>query len=215
MKTSKLGVANVTESHLVVKMRFEESTFLDALRQPRPYPGGGSVSSYTGLVGLTLAEKICHIEALRAEKMGSSHKVWDELIQKIEGKANSFKKLIERDVSAYDSLAYSIRSGERWPKNSGVVFEAIACPYRMVVEVAASFELILEIGCSCRGWLVPDLLVVLEMMKGSAKSAFHIAMANVKYVEDDESRRFRINELESAACEAEQNYSSVLKSLKV
>ncbi|MFA6221628.1 MAG: cyclodeaminase/cyclohydrolase family protein [Desulfomonilaceae bacterium] len=196
-------------------MPFEESTFLDALRQPRPYPGGGSVSSYTALVGLTLAEKICHIEALRAEKTGCSRKICDELLQKIKGKINSFKKLIERDISAYDSLADSIRNGERWPKISGVVSEAIACPYKMVVEVADSFELILEVGRNCRRWLVPDLMVVLEILRGSAKSAFHIAMANVEYVEDHEARRFQIDELESAACEAEQNYSSVLKRLRV
>ena len=196
-------------------MRFEESTFLDALRQPRPYPGGGSVSSYSALVGLTLAEKICHIEAVRAEKTGFSRTVCDELLQKIKGKINSFKKLIERDVSAYDSLADSIRNGERWPKNSDVVSEAIACPYNMVVEVADSFELILEIGRNCSRWLVPDLLVVLEIVRGSAKSAFHIAMANVEYIEDDEERELRINELELAACEAEQNYSSALESLRV
>jgi formiminotetrahydrofolate cyclodeaminase len=196
-------------------MRFEESTFLDALRQPRPYPGGGSVSSYTALVGLTLAEKICRIEALRAEKTGCSREVFDEALQKIKGKIYSFKKLIERDVSAYDSLADSLRSGERWPKNSDVVFEAIACPYKMVVEVVNSFELILEIGRNCRMWLVPDLMVVLELLRGSAKSAFHIAMSNVEHVEDHEARRFQINELESAACEAEQNYSSVLKRLRV
>lgn len=118
-------------------MRFEESTFLDALREPRPDPGGGSVS------------------------------------------------------------------------------EAIACPYEMVVEVADSFELILEIGRNCSSCLIPDLLVVLEIMRASARSGFHIAMANVECVEDRRQRRLLINELESAVCEAEQNYSSVLRRLKV
>ncbi len=195
-------------------MRFDETTFLNVLREPRPDPGGGSTAAYTVLVALALAEKICVLEILRAKKRKGDHRNLDNVLEKIGLTSDSFKMFIEKDALAYQRLANSVSSGRRWPDNYDEVSEAIQCPYDIILGAIDSLQLISDIGRSCRHWLIPDLLVALEITHASAKAAFHIAMANLEHIEEIRARQSKTDQIESAFRKTERHYFRVLEGLK-
>ena len=195
-------------------MRFDESTFLSELRQPKPDPGGGSTAAYTGMVALALVEKICVLEVLRAKKRRNDHKNLDNLLRQVRLKSDFFKSLVENDVLAYEGLAGAIKAGIRWPENYEVVIEVVESPHRIILGAIGSLQLISDIGRSCAHWLIPDLLVALELTCSTAKAAFHIAMANVDHIEDTRARQSLTEQLESAFRKAERHCFRLSESLK-
>ncbi|MGO8880730.1 MAG: cyclodeaminase/cyclohydrolase family protein [Desulfomonilaceae bacterium] len=195
-------------------MRFDETTFLSELREPKADPGGGSTAAYVEMVALALVEKICVLEILRAKKSMNDHKNLDNLLRQVRLKSDSLKSLVENDVLAYERLAASIKDGLRWPENCEMVTEAIESPYHIILGAIDSLQLISDIGCSCRHWLIPDVLVALELTRASAKAAFHIAIANLDHIEETTARQSRAEQLESAFRRAERYYSRVLESFK-
>ena len=121
---------------------------------------------------------------------------------------------IQKDVLAYQRLANSIIAGRRWPDNYDEVSEAIQCPYDIILAAIDSLQLISDIGCSCRHWLIPDLLVALEITHAAAKAAFHIAFANLEHIEEIRARQSKTDQIELAFRKAERQYSRVLEGLK-
>jgi len=195
-------------------MRFDETTFLNDLREPRPDPGGGATAAYTVLVALALTEKICVLEIRRAKKRKNDNRDLDNILEKIRLTSRSFMIFIQKDVLAYQRLANSIIAGRRWPDNYDEVSEAIQCPYDIILAAIDSLQLISDIGCSCRHWLIPDLLVALEITHAAAKAAFHIAIANLEHIEEIRARQSKTDQIELAFRKAERHYSRVLEGLK-
>jgi len=195
-------------------MRFDETTFLNDLREPRPDPGGGATAAYTVLVALALTEKICVLEIRRAKKRKNDNRDLDNILEKIRLTSRSFIIFIQKDVLAYQRLANSIIAGRRWPDNYDEVSEAIQCPYDIILAAIDSLQLISDIGCSCRHWLIPDLLVALEITHAAAKAAFHIAIANLEHIEEIRARQSKTDQIELAFRKAERQYSRVLEGLK-
>ncbi len=195
-------------------MRFDETTFLSELREPKPDPGGGSTAAYVEMVSLALVEKICVLEILRAKKRRNDHKNLDNLLRQVRLRSDSLKSLVENDVLAYESLAASIKDGLRWPENYEMVTEAIESPHRIILGAIDLLQLISDIGRYCRHWLIPDLLVALELTRACAKAALHIAIANLDHIEDTRARQSRAEQLELASRRVERHYSRVLESFK-
>jgi formiminotetrahydrofolate cyclodeaminase len=195
-------------------MPLDESTFLSELREPKPDPGGGSASAFASIVALALAEKICLLEILRAEKARKGHEDIDERLQKIVGLADGFRELAAKDVMVYENLSHEIKAGKRWPENTGAIQGSIDCPRDMLLSAIQALALIGDQGLNCSQSLTPDLLVALEIMSGSARAAFHIAISNTTLIEEDHIRMSRIAELKSLAGEVEAKHLEFLENLR-
>ncbi|MCL5123146.1 MAG: cyclodeaminase/cyclohydrolase family protein [Deltaproteobacteria bacterium] len=195
-------------------MKFDEKTFLEILKEPRPDPGGGAACAYVGLVATVLAEKICSIEVTRAIKNGHDHKHLDSLLEHVKSRSKIFRLLIERDITAYAMLANSVRNGLRWPENYEIVLEAILCPSDIISCAIASMALISDIGHSCGRRLVPDLMVALEFVHTVVAASCHIAEANLKHVEEPGVRESQKAQLHELVRKAGRHYSRILDSFK-
>ncbi|HYR02942.1 MAG TPA: cyclodeaminase/cyclohydrolase family protein, partial [Syntrophobacteria bacterium] len=56
--------------------------------------------------------------------------------------------------------------------------QAIACPVRIMEEAHDALLLAREAGEHCKGHLVADVLVVLQLLRAGWRGAYHIASAN-------------------------------------
>jgi formiminotetrahydrofolate cyclodeaminase len=193
-------------------MALDESTFLSELREPKPGPGGGSTAALASIVALALVEKICLLELLRAEQARS--KDLEGKLREIVALAETFRELAAKDVAAYDSLSSGIKTGKHWPENRGAVLESIDCPRDMILSAIQVLDLIRVLGLNCSQSLIPDLLVALEIISGSARAAFHIAVSNTALIEESKTKKSRITELESFAEDVESKRSEVFENLR-
>ena len=195
-------------------MPLDESTFLSELREPKPDPGGGSASAFASIVALALVEKICLVEILRAEKARQGHEDLDERLQKIVELADEFRELVAKDGTVYENLSHEIKAGKRWPENTGAVQGSIDCPRDMLLSAIQALALIGDQSLNCSQSLTPDLLVALEIISGSARAAFHIAISNTTLIKEDHIRMSRIAELKSLAGEVEAKHLGFLENLR-
>lgn len=155
-----------------------EEPFLLALERSTPVPGGGSAAAYAASVGLALLEKIVRLESERPRLAPAERRDWEALLGRVRRSAEICRRLREEDSEAYVRLAEARRS-----KDEGVIHgaweQAIACPVGIMEEAHNALLLAREAGEHCKGHLVADILVVLQLLRAGWRGAYHIASANL------------------------------------
>jgi formiminotetrahydrofolate cyclodeaminase len=154
--------------------------FLEALASPqRPIPGGGAASAYGASVGLALLEKIVLLEQGR-EKIGAEQRAfWMDLHQKVSELRDAFSLLRDKDGESYLQWAEARTSGESTDRLDALLREAVEIPMRIMEEGIKALDCVMEAGKYCRKHLLPDLLVVCELLEAAMRGALHIARANL------------------------------------
>jgi formiminotetrahydrofolate cyclodeaminase len=155
-----------------------EEPFLLALARSTPVPGGGSAAAYAASVGLALLEKIVGVESVRSRPAHEERPLWEALLGRVRRSAEIIRRLREEDSEAYVRLAEARRS-----KDKGAIHEAweqaISCPLSIMKEAQEALLLAREAGERCKGHLVADVLVVLQLFRAGWRGAYHIASANL------------------------------------
>jgi formiminotetrahydrofolate cyclodeaminase len=155
-----------------------EEPFLLALERSTPVPGGGSAAAYAASVGLALLKKIVRLESERPRSASEERHDWDALLGRVRRSAEIFRRLREEDSEAYVRLA----EARRWKDEraiQGAWEQAIACPVEIMEEAHEALLLAREAGERCKGHLVADVLVVLQLLRAGCRGAHHIALANL------------------------------------
>ena len=155
-----------------------EEPFLLALERSAPVPGGGSAAAYAASVGLALLEKIVRLESERPRPAPEERPVWEALLGRVRRSAEIFRRLREEDSEAYVRLAEARRSKDERAIH-GAWEQAIACPVGIMEEAHEALLLAREAGERCKGHLVADVLVVLQLFRAGLRGAYHIASANL------------------------------------
>jgi len=155
-----------------------EEPFLLALERSAPVPGGGSAAAYAASVGLALLEKIVRLESERPRPAPEERPVWEALLGRVRRSAEIFRRLREEDSEAYVRLAEARRSKDERAIH-GAWEQAIACPVGIMEEAHEALLLAREAGERCKGHLVADVLVVLQLLRAGWRGAYHIASANL------------------------------------
>jgi len=155
-----------------------EEPFLLALERSRPVPGGGSAAAYAASVGLALLEKVVRLESERPRSASGERRDWDALLRRVRRSAEIFRRLREEDSEAYVRLAAARRSKDE-RAIQGAWEQAIACPVEIMEEAHEALLLAREAGEHCKGHLVLDVLVVLELLRAGCRGAYHIASGNL------------------------------------
>lgn len=159
--------------------------FLKDLASPqRPIPGGGAASAYGACVGLALLEKIVLLERGR-EKIGAERRAfWSDLHQKVSELRDALSLLQEKDGESYLKWAEAKASGEPSDRLDALLREAVEIPMGIMEEGIKAFDCVMETGKYCRKHLLPDLLVVCELLEAAVRGASHIARANLALAEE-------------------------------
>ena len=153
-------------------------SFLQALAQARPDPGGGAAAAHGAALGLALLEKVVRLEQQRHGAEGRANFPWDDLLGRMRQVADALARLQEEDIQAYFNLVKARGSSD--PSIlSAALEEAIGCPLRIMQQTQAAMALISQGGARCQRHLLADLLVACELQGAAFRGAHHIAQANL------------------------------------
>jgi formiminotetrahydrofolate cyclodeaminase len=155
-----------------------DSSFLKALAQARPDPGGGAAAVHGAALGVALLEKVVKLEQQRQGAGGSVSFPWDDLLRRVRQVAAALARLQEEDIQAYFNLVEARGSGDPVIL-AAALEEAIGCPLRTMQQTQAAMALISQGGARCKRHLVSDLLVACELQGAAFRGAHHIAQANL------------------------------------
>jgi formiminotetrahydrofolate cyclodeaminase len=184
------------------------SSFLRALAQPRPDPGGGAAAAHGAALGLARVEKVVRLEQQRPGREENFGFPWDDLLARVLSVAGELARLQKEDVRAYDHLARARTQGDPGDL-AAALEEAMACPRRIMQQAREGLDLVARVGAGCKPHLVSDLLVACELLSAACRGAHHIARANLALMPDRSARENRARELGQALGAAEIAYRQV------
>ena len=164
-----------------------DSSFLEALAQARPDPGGGAAAAHSAALGLALLAKVVQLEHQRQGPAGEPGFAWGDLLARVRVVAAALLRLQAEDVKAYFQLARA-RTRRDPTEMAAALEEALACPLRIMQQAREGLGLICRTGARCKPHLISDLLVACELLGAAFRGAHHIARANLPLMRQ-ESRR--------------------------
>jgi methenyltetrahydrofolate cyclohydrolase len=164
-----------------------DSSFLEALAQARPDPGGGAAAAHSAAMGLALLTKVVQLEHRRQGRGKNPRIPWGELLVRVRLVGSALLRLQAEDVRAYFKLTQARASGDA-AEMAAALEEAVACPLRIMQQAQEGLALAAQSGAGCSLHLVADLLVACELLGAAWRGAHHIARANL-YCLPQDSRR--------------------------
>ncbi|MFZ5449822.1 MAG: cyclodeaminase/cyclohydrolase family protein [Thermodesulfobacteriota bacterium] len=189
-----------------------DSTFLQALAQARPDPGGGAAAAHGAALGLALLEKVVRLEEQRQSRGTGQPFPWDDLLRRVRLVAAALGRLQEEDIQAYFNLTQARDSGDP-EKVKGALEEAIGCPLRIMQQAQEGLGLISQGGGRCKKHLLSDLLVATELLGAAFRGAHHIARANLLFMARNPRRLVWAEDLDHTLKAAEAMFQQVLADL--
>ena len=164
-----------------------DSSFLEALAQARPDPGGGAAAAHSAALGLALLTKVVKLEHRRQEPGGNPGIPWGHLLARVRLAAAALLRLQDEDVRAYVKLTQARSSGDP-TEMAAALDEAVACPLRIMQQAQEGLAMMAQAGAGCALHLVADLLVACELLGAGWRGAHHIARANLPLMSHDSRR---------------------------
>ncbi|MDY0042279.1 MAG: cyclodeaminase/cyclohydrolase family protein [Desulforhabdus sp.] len=158
-------------------------SFIAALAEPRPDPGGGAAAAYAGSVACALMVKILRLEANRHPQQCESHSYWTRLLEQAHRLTEQFESARENDVRAYLEFSAARKQGKRASELSPFLHELVRCPELIMLTAQQAVTLCSDMGTHCRKHLIADLHVAQELLGAVLQGAFHIACANLPLME--------------------------------
>jgi formiminotetrahydrofolate cyclodeaminase len=156
-----------------------DNSFLQALAQARPDPGGGAAAAHAAALGIALLEKVAKLEQQRPAC--SVQPDWHEFLRRIFQVAAALARLQNEDVQAY--FNFSKARGSHDPEElPAALEEAMGCPLRIMQQTQEALALISLAGARCKPHLLSDLLVACELQGAAFRGAHHIARANLLFM---------------------------------
>jgi formiminotetrahydrofolate cyclodeaminase len=183
-------------------------SFLESLSKAQPIPGGGSASAYGASVGLALLEKIVRLELNRYATLSDRRSFWDDLLSHVKSLAGEFNELRDEDGRAYTRLVEAKASGGSEDDLNRILQDAIECPMQIMKKTFEAFTCVSQAAAHCKGHLLPDLLVVCELLEAGGRGAYHIAFSNLLRIGDDLLREEYQQNLDQLI---DQSYGTFLK----
>jgi formiminotetrahydrofolate cyclodeaminase len=164
-----------------------ETSFLKAVAQARPDPGGGAAAAHGAALGLALLSKVVRLEGQRQGSAEPPGFPWPDLLAQVRQVSAALLRLQEEDVKAYFRLTQARTAGD--PEElAAALEEAVACPLRIMQQAQEGLALIARGGGACKLHLISDLLVACELLGAAFRGAFHIAQANLALMPQDPRR---------------------------
>jgi len=164
-----------------------DASFLKAVAQARPDPGGGAAAAHGAALGMALLSKVVRLERQRQGPAGQAGFPWHDLLAQVRQVTAALLRLQEEDVKAYFRLTRARTAGD--PEElAAALEEAVACPLRIMQQAQEGLALIARGGAPCKLHLVSDLLVACELLGAAFRGAHHIARTNLALMPQDPRR---------------------------
>uniref|UniRef100_A0A831ZJ94 Cyclodeaminase/cyclohydrolase domain-containing protein n=1 Tax=Desulfacinum infernum TaxID=35837 RepID=A0A831ZJ94_9BACT len=163
-----------------------DDAFLDALRKPRPDPGGGSAAAHGALMALCLLEKVVVLEKNRTHAARDKRGWWDGTLEELRRLEDDLKGLRTEDVAAYRRLASALKAENPDQGRDDAAEAALRVPLAIMETAAEALRTAAAVGRRCAIHLRADVAVAVEFLGSAVQAAYWIARANALLVQNPE-----------------------------
>ncbi len=193
-------------------------SFMDETASESPAPGGGSVSAYTGALGMALGTMVANL---------SSHKKgWDDRWKEFsdwaeKGKSiqNTLLNLVDEDTDAFNNIILSFSmpkksEEEKLARKNAIqtsTRNAMLVPYKVMETAFSGFELIKEMVEKGNPNSVTDAGVGALALRSCIKGAFLNVKINANGLEDKKFAESIISSGNNIVLKAEAEEEEILK----
>lgn len=189
-------------------------SFLEALKKPRPDPGGGAAAAHGALMALCLLEKVAGLEKNRSQPASDARQRWEETLQEIHRAAQNIERLRSSDVEAYRILARTLKEEVRQSIRDDAAEAASRVPLAVMEAAAKVLETAAGVGRRCAFHLTADVAVAAELLGSAVQSAFWIALWNADLVKNPHQRGRLMGVLSEVRAAGEERLRTVREELE-
>ncbi|HEX4002200.1 MAG TPA: glutamate formimidoyltransferase [Candidatus Acidoferrales bacterium] len=165
--------------------------FLDAVAQPSPTPGGGSVAALAGALGASLGQMVAGLS--RKKKSLAAHAAsFEAAIPQFQAAARELTEAIDRDASSYESVLVAHRLPretveEQQQRDRAIqrAFEAaVEAPLQIARRAVEVFEKLGQLEAMSAPSMVSDVRVGRMMAATAVRGALENVRINLESVTD-------------------------------
>lgn len=195
--------------------------FLEKISSSAPTPGGGSVSSFSGVLGLSLAEMVCNL-TIGKKKYESVESEVQEILQKIKTYKEKFLELYDKDSQAFDKVMNAFKlpketEEEKSRRNLEIekaTVEATEVPIQVIESAEEVLESLIRLSEIGNQNSLSDAGVALILLKSCAEGAFLNVLINTKSLNDRDRAMSLIIRSAQKYTEIEKRTSEALNTIK-
>jgi glutamate formiminotransferase/formiminotetrahydrofolate cyclodeaminase len=179
--------------------------FLDAVAEPTPTPGGGSVSAYAAAMAAALGQMVAALSRKKKSQAAHIDKLSDHL-DSLRKLADELAEAIDRDASSYDAVMAAFKLPQSNPEEAQQRENAIQLatkgaaevPLEVATKAAALQDRLVQLEAISAASMKSDLHVARLMAVAGAKGALANVEINLETLKDADyvsSLRRRVDEL--------------------
>jgi formiminotetrahydrofolate cyclodeaminase len=173
-------------------------TYLEKLASDAPVPGGGSVSAYTGALGMALTQMVARIALRRKPKadLAPEQKFQDEanrqrmreIVNSLEKTRKDALQVVSLDPKVYDEVMACYREGAGPEKLEDALQNAFRLQADLALILVMAKEWNEHMKTLVKGAVANDLIVSNGLLTAAFEGAFHTAQINVVYMKNKERK---------------------------
>lgn len=165
-----------------------DDPFLEALKCPKPNPGGGSAAAHGALTAVCLLQKVAVLEKNRASEGSHQNQWWSAVLNQITALAEDFRRLREEDANVYRRLAQALKAGRASQDQDEAAADASRVPLSIMEMSAQALKTAHAVGERCARHLWADVAVAAEFLGSAVQGAFWIGLVNAERITDRQNR---------------------------
>lgn len=172
--------------------------YVEKLASDAPVPGGGSVSAYTGALGMALTQMVARIALKRKPKadLPQEQKFQDEANrQRMQEIVNSLEKtrtdalqVVSLDPKVYDEVMACYKEGAGPEKLEDALQNAFRLQADLALILVMAKEWNAHMKTLVKGAVANDLIVSDNLLSAAFEGAYHTAHINVVYMKNIERK---------------------------
>lgn len=172
--------------------------YIGQLASGAPVPGGGSVSAYTGALGMALTQMVARIALKRKPKadIASEQKFQDEanrqrmqeIVDSLEKTRADALQVVSLDPKVYDEVMACYRESAAPEKLEDALQNAFRLQADLALILVMAKEWNAHMKTLVKGAVANDLIVSDGLLAAAFEGAFHTARINVVYMKNKERK---------------------------
>ncbi|UCG33421.1 MAG: cyclodeaminase/cyclohydrolase family protein [Phycisphaerales bacterium] len=185
--------------------------FVEDSAAGKPTPGGGSVTSMSAVLGVSLA-RMAAAYTLGNAKLADVHDRVRELDSRLAEADGLFRRMVVEDMEAY--LAYvearkTVDTPEFREQRRQATLAVVAVPTEITALASATLKACDELKDVASSYLLSDLLAAAHLLHGACQAAAVNARLNLKNLTDDRLLNTYRAQITGALSHAELHLASI------
>jgi formiminotetrahydrofolate cyclodeaminase len=175
-------------------------TFLDALADGNPTPGGGSAAAYAGAMGAGLVAMVARL-TIGKKKYAEVEERMQTILDEAEATRAELTTAVERDAQAFEAIMAAFKLSKDNPNRGAKIQEATLHAAEIPLEVASQalrvMELALEVTSTGNANAITDAATGAAMAQAALTGAGYNVRINVLGLDDEAAVEMLLGELET------------------